>query len=60
MKDEETLASKSGVTACEPSEQEGITGHKYALTSMGLRGQVTPLRKKRKMILNQFLVSKGA
>ena len=42
--------SKPGVTACALSEQEGITGHKYALTSMGLRGQVSPRRKKRKMI----------
>jgi hypothetical protein len=47
------------VTACAASEKEGITGHKYALTSMGLRGQVTPLRKKRKMIFYKKNSFKG-
>ena len=47
------------MTACAASEKEGITGHKYALTSMGLRGQVTPLRKKRKMIFYKKNSFKG-
>ena len=52
-------SKQARVTACAPSEQEYITGHTYALTSMGLRGQVTPLRKERNVFFPIFSFKGG-